>query len=70
MRLIIQREREIQKFTPREYWEIEAELQKKKSVKKSDKFTAKLEKINNEKVRINNKADADKIIKYLVEKNV
>jgi DNA topoisomerase-1 len=48
LRIIIEREREIQKFIPQEYWEIEAEL--KKSVKVSESqsvnsFLAKLEKM-------------------------
>ena len=44
----MQREREIEKFVPQEYWEIEAELEKKSKGKKPERFTAKLEKIDNQ----------------------
>ncbi len=57
LKLIVEREKEIQKFIPQEYWEIEAELKKKDGAA----FLAKLEKINNEKPRIDNKEEADKI---------
>jgi len=56
LRLIIEREREIQKFVSQEYWEIEADL-----AKGNDKFLAKLEKINGEKIEIKKKEEADKL---------
>ena len=56
LRLIIEREREIQKFIPREYWEIEAELAKGDS-----KFLAKLDKVDKEKAELKNKIDTEKI---------
>ncbi|MGD9014666.1 MAG: type I DNA topoisomerase [Candidatus Omnitrophota bacterium] len=62
LRLIVQREREIEKFTPQEYWEIEAELQKKVATKKPEKFSAKLEKIENHKAEIKNKQEADNLV--------
>ncbi len=55
LRLIIEREREIQKFTPKEYWEVEAELAKTEST-----FLAKLDKIDNQKAEIKNKEEAEK----------
>ena len=63
VRLIVEREREIEKFIPTEYWNIEALL------KKADKkFTAVLIKENGktiDKLEIKNKADADKILQDL-----
>jgi DNA topoisomerase-1 len=56
LRLIIEREREIQKFIPNEYWEIEADLAKGESG-----FKAKLNKISSEKAEINNEKDAEKV---------
>ena len=56
LRLIIEREREIQKFISKEYWEVEAELLKGES-----KFSAKLDKKNNVKVEINNNIEAENI---------
>jgi DNA topoisomerase-1 len=62
VRLIIEREREIQAFIPQEYWSIEAELAKKKTPEKN--ILAKLYKIGGKtvgKLDIKNKAEADKI---------
>ena len=59
LRLIVERERQIEKFIPQEYWEIEAELQKKG---KDDTFSAKLEKIEDKKAEIKNKPQAEKIV--------
>jgi len=57
LKIIVEREKEIQKFIPQEYWEIEAELKKRQG----EAFLAKLEKINNEKPQIKNKEEAHKI---------
>lgn len=57
LRLIVDREKEIQKFVPREYWEIEAELKKKMQ---GQAFKAKLEKIGEKKAEIKNKEEAEK----------
>ncbi|MCX5695671.1 MAG: type I DNA topoisomerase [Candidatus Omnitrophica bacterium] len=56
LRLIIEREREIQKFVAREYWEIEAQLAKADS-----EFSAKLDKIDSQKAEIKNKEEADRL---------
>jgi len=53
LRLIIEREREIQKFVSQEYWEIEAELSKAES-----KFSAKLDKMDSNKIEIKNEEEA------------
>ena len=63
LRLIVQREREIQKFIPQEYWEIEAELEKVHSPQSMvhSRFLAKLEKIKDKKVKIKNKQEVEKL---------
>lgn len=55
LRLIIEREREIQKFIAKEYWEVEAELGKGEN-----NFLAKLNKVSGEKAEINNEQEAGK----------
>ena len=59
VKLIVDREREIQAFVPQEYWEIEAELKKKKD-KRS--FFAQLEKIAEVKAEVKDKAQAESIL--------
>lgn len=59
VKLIVDREREIQAFVAQEYWEIEAELRKKKD-KKS--FFAQLEKVDDAKAEVKDKASADAVI--------
>ena len=70
LRLIVEREREIQKFLPQEYWEIEAELQKVHSPQSTvhSPFVAKLEKIEDKKAEIKNKQEADSIVDALKDK--
>ena len=46
LRMIVEREEEIEKFKPREYWTIEADLQQDKK-----KFIAKLTHLKNEKIK-------------------
>ena len=67
LRLIVEREREILKFTAQEYWEIAAELKKVHSSQLTvdSKFTAKLEKIDDKKAEIKNEAEAGAIIEDL-----
>lgn len=67
VRLIAEREKEIQKFKPEEYWTIEAEFEKDKQ-----KFGAKLHKINEKvlkKLEIKSADQADKILKDLENTN-
>jgi DNA topoisomerase-1 len=59
LRLVVDRERAIQNFTPQEYWQIAVDLQKKGV---SDLLTAQLEKINNEKFELNSEKDTQKIV--------
>ncbi len=63
VRLIVEREREIQKFKKQEYWSLEALLNKQ-----SKNFTANLYSINNKKLQkldIKNKKQADEILEDL-----
>jgi DNA topoisomerase-1 len=70
LKLVIDREKQIQAFTPQEYWEIEAELKKVRSSKFEvrSSFLAKLEKIEDKKAEIKNKEEADKIVENLKHK--
>jgi len=63
VRLIVEREREIEKFVPTEYWDIEALLKKL-----NHEFSASLIKKDGktiEKLEIKNKVEADKILQDL-----
>jgi len=67
VRLIVEREREIQAFVPIEYWSIEAELAKqlaagKKPPKRRKSFIAKLSRIGDEKADLGNRADTQAIV--------
>ncbi|MDP3057037.1 MAG: type I DNA topoisomerase [bacterium] len=73
VRLIVEREEEIKKFIPDEYWEIKTLLQKasvksrsnpETQTKKDESFTARLVKVNDEtlsKLGIKTKTEAEKI---------
>ncbi len=60
VRLIVEKEREIEAFQPVEYWEIGAELHKTK--KPSDSFFASLAKIDDTKATVNNEKQAQSIV--------
>ncbi|MDP3998126.1 MAG: type I DNA topoisomerase [bacterium] len=69
LRLIVEREREIEAFKPEEYWEIEAAFDKQNSV-----FSARLVEIDHHKAKIGNgeeasksKDELEKIVPYLVD---
>jgi DNA topoisomerase-1 len=61
LRLIVDREREIEAFVPQEYWTIEIELQKAGEAV----FKARLEKVQDQKAEVKNKADADRLAEDL-----
>ncbi len=56
LKLIVDREREIQAFVPEEYWTIDAIF---------DEFKASLDKYKNEEIKINNEKEADKVLNQL-----
>lgn len=59
LKIICDREREIEKFEPKEFWNITAEF------KKGKKFQAKLAEANGKKILVENKAQNNNIIKEL-----
>ncbi|WP_027623453.1 type I DNA topoisomerase [Clostridium lundense] len=59
LKMICDREREIEKFIPKEYWTIECNLRKDKN---KTSFLVKLSSKGNKKVEINNKEESDFII--------
>lgn len=66
LRMIVEREEEIEKFVSREYWTVEADLEFQKKP-----FTAKLTQFDNDKLKqfsIVSTDDAEKIRKALLEK--
>jgi DNA topoisomerase I len=67
LRLIVERERLIQKFVASEYWEIAAQLFKPK-VSGESNFSAKLEKIDNQKAQIKDNQAAQMICGELADK--
>jgi DNA topoisomerase-1 len=59
LRLVVEREREIDDFVPEEYWTIDAELQPQGS---RDKYTARLVRINGDDIRLENEAQVEPIL--------
>ncbi|MFQ5953347.1 MAG: type I DNA topoisomerase, partial [Candidatus Omnitrophota bacterium] len=62
VRLIAEREEEIRKFKPQEYWDVEVILKKKED---PAQFAAKLVKYKGEKIHIPDKKSVDKVISDL-----
>lgn len=62
VKLIVDREREIEAFKSEEYWTVEAALNK---VGKKTTFKAKLSSVNGKKPVLKNKDDADSVLKLL-----
>lgn len=65
LRMICEREDEIDAFTPVEYWSVTADLLKGKLP-----FSAELSKYKDKKIEIKNKEEADKIVADLTEKGL
>jgi len=70
LRLIVDRERQIQVFVPQEYWSLEAHLRKQAAHGKEEKrvFTASLEKIGEEKAQLADEAQAQKVMADVADK--
>ena len=62
LRLIVDREREIEAFKSDEYWVVEVELEGQREESKGKVFTAALQKVRQGKVEIKNKEHVDKIV--------
>lgn len=60
LRLIVEREREIEDFVPVEYWSIKAEFQPEGT---KDSFIAKLMRINKEEIDLGNEGEVQPIVK-------
>jgi len=67
LRMVVERERQIQNFVPQEYWTIEAELAKTSTDKKSPSFRARLAAIKGkaEKLKIERQSEAEPIVRQL-----
>lgn len=61
LRLVVEREREIRKFVPVEYWSLEAKLAPEDAARSGKTFIAKLEKIGEEKADLTNREQTKKI---------
>ncbi|MEW5895700.1 MAG: type I DNA topoisomerase [Candidatus Omnitrophota bacterium] len=62
LRLIVEREKEIGSFIPKEYWKISVDLRK---AGLSDVLTAELEKLNGEKFELLSEAEASQVVERL-----
>src|SRR5204862_7686236 len=65
VRVVVEREREIEAFIPEEYWTIEADLSKRPSGRKQDAFHAALNMVRGKKADLKNEADAGEIVEAL-----
>lgn len=64
LRMICEREDEIEAFKPVEYWTISAELQKENAT-----FEAELQKYLDKKIELKNEEDSNKVVEYLNDKS-
>jgi len=65
VKLIVQREKEIEAFNPEEYWQIDAECTKNSSDFADTVFSAALKKKNDKKIHIADQSQADSITEEL-----
>ncbi|MGC9467293.1 MAG: type I DNA topoisomerase [Anaerolineae bacterium] len=67
LRLVVEREREIEAFEPEEYWTIDAELAPQESAKQKERaiFTARLVRIRGEDVELKGEGDVTPILRDL-----
>lgn len=63
VKLIVEREREIEAFIPVEHWDISADLMRR--AKEKDSFTAWLTKINDKKAEVSNQKQAESVVSDL-----
>ena len=63
VRLVVDRESEIRAFAPVEYWEVEAELEKKNI--ENSRFIAKLDKVDDKKADLKNNDESVEIVNEL-----
>jgi len=65
VRLVVEREREIQNFVPQEYWSIEAELAKREDRRPPRSFIAKLHRIRGEEVDLGDEPATQAVVDEL-----
>src|SRR5207253_9717396 len=67
LRMVVEREREVEAFNPVEYWSLDAELAKRtgRAHKKSDQFRAAIHRYLGQKAELANGAQTDEIVKLL-----
>lgn len=68
LRLIVDREAEIRKFVPQEYWSLEAQLSSRRESEKTKVFIAKLDRIGKEKAEVKNEKETLEL-KSILEKS-
>ncbi len=61
LRLIVEKEREIEAFKPEEYWDLLVEVKSKNSKGKGGNFKVKLAEKNEEKLKVGNQTQAEEI---------
>ena len=67
VRLVVEREGEIKKFIPHEYWDLEAHLRKKEGERRF--FTARLDKIDKKDFNVHNEEESKGIIADIKKKD-
>ena len=65
VRLVVEREREIENFVPKEYWSIEAELAKREDLQPPRSFIAKLHRIQGKEVDLETEAATQAVVDEL-----
>jgi DNA topoisomerase-1 len=65
VRLIVEREREIEAFKPQEYWEVSCQVKSRKLKVKNGEFVIWLIKVGEKKAEINNKREANSVVSDL-----
>jgi len=71
VRMIVERENEIRAFVPEEYWDVEAELKQRTEnrVQRTDSFTAKLDKVDDKKIKLSKQNEAGDIVAELKDQD-
>jgi DNA topoisomerase-1 len=65
VRLVVEREREIQAFVPEEYWTLDADLAKRGRRTRAEHFLTRLIERGGQKVALRNQAEAEEVVRAL-----
>lgn len=68
LNLVVLREREIEKFVPKEYWSLDA-LVKKKTDNESASFLSSIHSFKGEKIELNNEKETNEVLESIKEKD-